>query len=77
MILTRNEVELLIDSMNMEIACELSDYETTQVNGHLLEIKEVRAHDGRTGEYYVDGQKLSYKEVLDVLGGEQTPLLKP
>lgn len=57
-------IERLMDSMQMELATEVSAREETTVNGHTLVVEERRSGRGRYGQWIVDGEEVSYEKAI-------------
>lgn len=63
---SRENARAMMESMEQEIACELSSEETAQFNGHTVRIKEIHSTPGcaRRGEWSVDGVVTEWADVF-------------
>jgi hypothetical protein len=63
---SKDNATAMMESLESEIACELSSDESAQFNGHTVRIKEIHSTPGcaRRGEWSVDGVVTEWADVF-------------
>lgn len=56
-------LEEMLESMQEEIGCELSEREEGVFQGHMIVCEQVYVHDSRTCRFLVDGEEVKYDEI--------------